>query len=164
MVTGGTYINTDLACNRAMDPDMAIGSSLGLDIIKALGGSTSHSYQPGPGSSTALRCQHGRRWHQAPGILEAFGVSAQILAAVGPGTQTWPLAGAQDPISPSLLQFCLLQQHRNYSASLFPPVSSLLIMPAPSHPHVMRLYVEAVEAFSQPGLQGPRLDHESFTC
>ena len=50
MVIQATGINTDPNCSKTMDPDMALGSSLDLDHILALCGSTSHSDQDGSGS------------------------------------------------------------------------------------------------------------------
>lgn len=49
-------------CRRAMDPDVALGSSSGPNVIMALGGNTSHSDQHGGGSSMALGHTHGQGW------------------------------------------------------------------------------------------------------
>lgn len=44
----GTDINTDPSYNRAMNPDMALGTSLGPNLTMAPGGSVARSHQPGP--------------------------------------------------------------------------------------------------------------------
>ena len=59
-------INTDSDGDRAKDPDMAIGCSSGLDVTMALGGSAWHLDLCGPGSSMALRYQHGLRSWPGP--------------------------------------------------------------------------------------------------
>ncbi|XP_036054403.1 uncharacterized protein LOC118590743 [Onychomys torridus] len=46
--------HTAPACDRAMDPDLALGCSSGLDIIMPPGGSMGHSDQHGPGGNVAL--------------------------------------------------------------------------------------------------------------
>lgn len=58
---GAADINTDPGCYRATDPDMTLGSSLGMDYTMALGGNTGHPDLCGPGCSIAPRLQQGHR-------------------------------------------------------------------------------------------------------
>lgn len=43
-----TDVNTDLGCSKSMEPDMATGSSLGLDLSMAWAGCAGSSYHPVP--------------------------------------------------------------------------------------------------------------------
>lgn len=61
-------ISTDLSCRRTTDPNMALSSSLGLDITMALGGSVGHSDQYGPSGSLTLGHQHSLRWWPKPWV------------------------------------------------------------------------------------------------
>lgn len=40
--------NTDFSCSRTMDPDVALGGSMDLNVIMTLGGSAGQSHQYGP--------------------------------------------------------------------------------------------------------------------
>ena len=62
-VKGVTDIKADPGCSRAMDPDMAFGSSLGRDKSQVLGGIVG---QHGPSSSMSLRLQHGNPEPELP--------------------------------------------------------------------------------------------------
>ena len=46
--TRGIYLETELCCCRAMDPDMALSGSTGKDVIMIFGGITGYSYQAFP--------------------------------------------------------------------------------------------------------------------
>ncbi|KAL6079918.1 hypothetical protein STEG23_014370 [Scotinomys teguina] len=59
--SGVVDINTDYSCNWAKDPDMAPGSSPGLEDTMVLGGITDHLDQHGPNSNMALEPPHGPR-------------------------------------------------------------------------------------------------------
>lgn len=58
VATWTTGINTDHSCERAMDPDMVLVHSLGLDVIVALAGITGHPDQHDPSDSAVPECQH----------------------------------------------------------------------------------------------------------
>ena len=69
---GGTVdmdINTETACGRNMNPDMVLGSSLGMDVTMATAGSIGHSDRYSSPNNVVLRYQHGPGggpdpWHQ----------------------------------------------------------------------------------------------------
>lgn len=54
--------HTDPSCCRATDPDVVIGSSLGLDVTMATGGSTGLSELNDPSSSMVPRLQPDPMW------------------------------------------------------------------------------------------------------
>ena len=66
VVTGAKDFNQDSGCCRAMNPDMVLGSSPGLDNTMAPGDSAGHSDQYGPGSGKVLRHPHGHRLWPRP--------------------------------------------------------------------------------------------------
>ena len=61
-----TDINTDTSCSKAVDPDMALRSSLGLDDILALSGRSGHSDQDGSGGGLVHRHQQSHRLQTRP--------------------------------------------------------------------------------------------------
>lgn len=67
-----TYVDTDPSCSKATDPDMALGSSMGLDINMASGGSVGHRINMATCSSTAYRHQHGLKPWTDHGHLNGF--------------------------------------------------------------------------------------------
>lgn len=52
--------DTDPCCCRAMDPDLALSSSMGLDITMPSGGSTASSHQAVPATLTCLLMSSAR--------------------------------------------------------------------------------------------------------
>ena len=62
MVREATDIHIDPSCCRTTDPDVVMGSRLGLDVSMALGGSTQFSDQGGPKSSMVSGLQPGPIW------------------------------------------------------------------------------------------------------
>lgn len=62
MVTVATDINTDAGCSKAMDPDMALGHSLGPNISMVPCGSTFHPDLYGLHGHMTLKHQHGLRY------------------------------------------------------------------------------------------------------
>lgn len=85
--------HTDPSCCRATDPDVVIGSSLGLDVTMAPGGSTDLSELDDPSSSMVPRLQPDPMWwfRQTPDSLspqrqKPSQTSTQILVTAGSQT------------------------------------------------------------------------------
>lgn len=103
LVTCTTDINTDHRCGSTVVPEVALGSSLGLDVIMVLDGSTGHTDQPDFSSTMTLGHQHGLRcwpryWASAqplvvtvttdvnadPGYNRATGPDMAFINTLGP--------------------------------------------------------------------------------
>lgn len=67
MVAEAVDINTDPGFGRATDPDMTLGSSLGLKDTMTPGGRTGHSDCQGPGIGLSLGPQHDQEWQPRTG-------------------------------------------------------------------------------------------------
>lgn len=93
VVTGAMDINPVLGWSKAMDPDMALVCSLGLDVSMALGGSRSPQFV----WSWWQRDLWATTWPQVSahtrGICKPL-TSTQTMDAMGPHTQTWSFAAA----------------------------------------------------------------------
>lgn len=122
-------VNSDPVCCRAVDPDMALGSSVGLDDTMDPVGSTSHQISVAPALA----------W-----LLDAYLATSGSpdTASLWPLVVTWGMDGHTDPdralgsnpclevtrkptsaysSPPSLLPFHLFPQHVNHFASLSLP-------------------------------------------
>lgn len=79
--------NTDSSYSRTMDPDLALGSSLGLDVTMALGGSAGLPYQHSSGSSLlsfqqSLRLQP-RPWASAQPLVVTEATAVYTVPSCG---------------------------------------------------------------------------------
>lgn len=72
MITRAMGINEDTGYSRAIDLDMLLSHSSGLDFTIATGGSTGHLDLYGPGGNMALKHQHDFMSDQTVGIYKAL--------------------------------------------------------------------------------------------
>lgn len=66
VVTQPSDFNTEPGFGWTMDPDMVLGSILGIDVMMAAGGGKDDPIQHGPNSSLTLGHQRCLRWQPRP--------------------------------------------------------------------------------------------------